>query len=150
MLQSSKPFFSFGGPASTALPSKEDEEMDLMTPLFHNKGTKRLTCRGCLCSWGPEGGVLAPLLQLCSGAGQARGPFRVSHCPGGGCEWRRVNGRKGEKQGKGVGVLFTNCMSIQVGAGMAGWSAGTLSILDRLYHSLGLSFPSHSCRRSKI
>lgn len=88
--------------------------MDLMTPFFHNKGTKHLTCGAAYAPGGQKEGSWLPWLQLCSGAGQARGPLRVSYCPGGGCEWRRVNGRRGEKQGKRLGVLFTNCMLIQV------------------------------------
>lgn len=35
--------------------------MGLMTPFFHNRGTKCLTCKGRLHSWGPVGGGLAPL-----------------------------------------------------------------------------------------
>ena len=88
--------------------------MGLMTPLFHNKGTKCLTGEGRLHSWGPEGGGWAPLAVARLRCWEGLGPFRVSPGPVGGCEWRRVNERRGEKQGKGLGVLFANCMSIQV------------------------------------
>ena len=84
--QSSKPSFNFGGPASTALPFKEDEETGLMTPLFHNKGTKCLTGKGRLHSWGPEGEGLAPLAVALLRCWAGQGPLKVSQCPVGGCE----------------------------------------------------------------
>ena len=57
-----------------------------MTPLFHNKGTKCLTGKGRLHSWGPEGEGLAPLAVALLRCWAGQGPFKVSQCPVGGCE----------------------------------------------------------------
>lgn len=89
-------------------PLKEGEEMGSMTPLFHNKDAKHMTCR--VPTWlGGGGRSLAPWVLLCSGAGGTGGPSRVSPCPEGQMWGGGVRGDGDGKEEK-VEVLLRNCI----------------------------------------